>query len=103
MMKTNGMTKIVALTLILQGCYLGYLGGAYCGLPVKTEFSWMTRVTQYVQHTVELGDTLEKLASLYGSSAVKIMAQNKIQQGQILVEGQKIMIPVVAYKEKLII
>jgi hypothetical protein len=96
-MKTK-MTKIVALTLILQGCYL-----SFGKLPVKAEFSWMTRVTQYVQHTVESGDTLEQLASLYGSSKTKIIAQNQLQEGQVLVEGQKIMIPVMAYKEKLII
>ena len=95
----GGMKRVVALAMILQGLYVGCHGGL---LP-KQQSAWMTRVTQYVQHTVETGDTLEKLASLYGSSKVKIMAQNKLQEGQALLEGQKIMIPVVAYKEKLII
>ncbi|MBN2144461.1 MAG: LysM peptidoglycan-binding domain-containing protein [Candidatus Aureabacteria bacterium] len=65
--------------------------------------AWTTRVTRYIQHTVNKGDTIEKLAMIYGTTASRILAKNTIVSDQDLVEGQKLIIPVQGYKEKLIL
>ncbi|EKD28354.1 MAG: hypothetical protein ACD_79C00332G0008 [uncultured bacterium] len=76
------------------------LGVLLCASPC---FSWTTRVENYVNHTVQLGDTIEKIAQVYGTSAVKILSINKIANTAKLSEGQKLLIPVCSYSEKLIL
>jgi LysM repeat protein len=66
-------------------------------------FGWTTRVERYVKHTVQIGDTLEKLARIYGTTKMRIMAKNGIEPDSKLVKGQRLIIPVSGYKEKLII
>ncbi len=46
-----------------------------------------------VYHTVKLGDTLEKVARAYGTSAAVIISANKITNPDLIWVGQKLLIP----------
>lgn len=65
--------------------------------------AWTTRIENFVKHTVQTGDTLEKLARLYGTTVTKIASKNKLTQNGALTYGQKLVIPVDGYKEKWIL
>ena len=68
---------------------------------VKT--AWTTRIENFVRHTVQTGDTLEKLARLYGTTVTKIAMKNNLTGDVKLTHGQKLIIPVQGYKEKWIL
>ena len=46
-----------------------------------------------VYHTVKLGDTLDKVARIYGTSAAAIIAANGITNPDLIWVGQKLLIP----------
>ena len=91
------IVKVMLSVLVLAGCLAvqNYSGS------VKT--AWTTRIENFVRHTVQTGDTLEKLAKLYGTTVTKIALKNKLTQDGKLTYGQKLVIPVDGYKEKWII
>jgi len=66
-------------------------------------FAWTTRIERFVTHTVQVGDTLDKLARIYGTTKRKIIAKNGVSKTRKLIMGEKLVIPVNGYKEKLII
>jgi len=66
------------------------------------EMAWTTRVTRYVTHTVKPGDTLEKIAMLYGTTKTKIIKNNGLKNDTVE-KGIRLAIPVKGYKQKLII
>ena len=68
---------------------------------VKT--AWTTRIENFVKHTVQAGDTLEKLARIYGTTVTKIALKNNLTQDGKLTDGQKLNIPVEGYQEKWIL
>jgi LysM repeat protein len=71
--------------------------------PSVINLAWTTRVTRYIQHTVTKGDTIEKLAMMYGTTIPRILAKNAMLPDQTLVQGQKLIIPVHGYNEKLVL
>lgn len=91
------IVKVMLSVLVLAGFFAvrDYSGN------VKT--AWTTRIENFVRHTVQTGDTLEKLAKLYGTTVTKIALKNKLTQDGKLTYGQKLVIPVDGYKEKWII
>lgn len=72
-------------------------------MAVAPAYSWTARVNRYVNHTIQAGDTLEKLAKVYGTTIKSILRKNKLEDGSGLLKGKKIMIPVTGYEEKLIL
>jgi LysM repeat protein len=81
------------------------LSAIFAFVPVNSpqDIAWTTRIENYVRHTVQTGDTLEMLAKIYGTTVIRIVSRNRIAPNTVLVEGQKLIIPVSAYKEKMII
>lgn len=91
-------TVKIMLTAVLLAVFYAYLN------PGKNEsIAWTTRIEHYVKHTVQTGDTLEKLAKIYGTTVIRIVSSNKISGDKVLSEGQQLVIPVNGYREKLII
>ena len=91
------------INIIMLSLFLAAGVATYTASPGGVTVAWTTRIENFVKHTVQSGDTLEKLAKLYGTTITKIVTRNRIGQDGKLVEGQKLVIPVDGYKEKLII
>jgi LysM repeat protein len=58
------------------------------GTPISVEYPWT------VLHTVERGDTVAGLATLYGSSVDAILIANKLDQNATIFVGQPLLVPV---------
>ena len=91
------IVKVMLSVLVLAGCF------AVQDYSASVKTAWTTRIENFVRHTVQTGDTLEKLAKLYGTTVTKIALKNKLTQDGKLTYGQKLVIPVDGYKEKWII
>lgn len=94
------MKRIVKIML---SAYLlaGFIAVQEYAGSVKT--AWTTRIENFVKHTVQTGDTLEKLARLYGTTVTKIAMKNKLAKDEKLSQGRKLIIPVDGYREKWIL
>lgn len=88
--------------MLLVGFALAALS-AYVPVDNAAKLAWTTRIENFVSHTCQNGDTLEKLAKIYGTTIIRIVSRNKLETNPTLKEGQKLVIPVSGYKEKLII
>ena len=91
------IVKIMLSVYVLAGFFAVQ---EYSG-SVKT--AWTTRIENFVKHTVQAGDTLEKLARIYGTTVTKIALKNNLTQDGKLTDGQKLIIPVEGYQEKWIL
>ena len=67
------------------------------------QLAWTTKVTRYVRHTVKKGDTIERIARIYGASLQQVLVENNLQENDSLTEGKKLIIPVKGYTQRLII
>jgi LysM repeat protein len=67
-------------------------GSAPTAAPAPTAATKPTAGTS-VYHTVKLGDTLDKVARAYGTSAPAIIAANGIRNPDLIWVGQKLLIP----------
>ena len=96
-----------SIRVIVSGCLLA-IGLHLVLLPGKTggaseKLSWTTRVTRYVQHTVQSDDTLDVIARLYGTTVAKILVKNDMLPGDRLLVGERLQIPVDGYKARMIL
>lgn len=94
------MKKCIWLFLTVYLTGIVFYASAY---ESEKKLCWTTKFERYVKHTVQSGDSIEKLAKIYGTTALKIMVKNNLNKDVKLENGQKLVIPVDGYQEKLII
>jgi len=93
--------KKVMFLFVMVYCVLTVSG--YYKIDKKVKLSWTRKVEKFVNHTVVSGDTLDKIASLYRTTKLKILSKNKGIVSQELKVGKKIKVPLSNYQEKLIL
>jgi len=65
--------------------------------------AWTTKTERFVKHTVATGDTIEKIARIYGTTIQKITSKNRLSRREKLEAGKKLIIPVDIYRKKILI
>jgi hypothetical protein len=95
------ISKWVGISFISLTC-LYFIGEEF--FPQKEiQYAWMTRIERIICHTVKKGETIEKLAQMYGSNPSRIEAKNGLLKNEILMNGEKVWIPVNSYQEKIVV